>query len=143
MNTYGKGKRPRAGNGRATKYNNHRIKTVHGWFDSKGELQRWLFLLDAERRGVIADLKRQVEFPLDVKNMLVCTYVADFVYRMPGRDTPGDWIFKDTVVEDFKGMVTDIFRLKAKLFRAVYGFPIQVVKSPTENPCKVVDPVTA
>jgi hypothetical protein len=126
MGTWKQGTKRRAGNGRATKYNNHRIKTVHGWFDSKGELQRWLYLLDAEKRGVIDDLKRQVPFKLEVNNILICEYVADFTYRKPG---PGGY-----VVEDFKGMITDVFRLKAKLFKAVNGFNIKVVKGPTEDP---------
>lgn len=112
------------GNRRAGKYNNHRIKTVHGWFDSKGELSRWLFLLDCEKRGQIEDLRRQVTYPLEVNGEKVCDYVADFVYSKKG------FVF----VEDFKGMITDVFRLKAKLFRAVYGYDIRVVKSPTAAP---------
>lgn len=127
MNIYGQGKQRRAGNGRASKYNNRRIKTVHGWFDSKGELQRWLFLLDAARRGVVADLQRQVHFKLEINNILICEYVADFTYTAGGV----------YVVEDFKGMITDVFRIKAKLFNAIYGYSIRVVKSSTEDPCKV------
>ena len=121
------GKSPRAGNGRVPKYRNHRIQTVHGWFDSKGELQRWLFLLDAERLGTIKNLRRQIEYPLIVNNHLVCTYVADYVYDIV-RPTP-----QEGIVEDFKGFVTDVFRIKAKLFTAVYGYPIRVVKAATEG----------
>lgn len=131
MNTLKPGKKRRPGNGRGTKYRNHRIHTVHGWFDSKGELQRWLFLLDAERRGVVANLERQIEFPLHVNGALVCTYVADYVYDVGGQ----------RVVEDFKGFVTDVFTLKAKLFAAVMGFKIRVVKVVTEDPCQVVNSV--
>ena len=118
-----------------TKYKNVRIKTVHGWFDSQGELSRWLFLLDAARRGLIYGLERQIEYGLDVNGRHVCAYVADFVYRF--KDARGR---EHTVVEDFKGMLTDVFRLKAKLFRAVYGYDIRVVKNPTEDPCEVVNP---
>lgn len=134
MGTWKPGPSQRPRTGKASKYKNRRMKTVHGWFDSKGELQRWLFLLDAERRGVVVNLKRQVEFPLEVNGKLVCTYVADFVYDIAAPYRP--W-----VVEDFKGVITDVFSLKARLFRAVMGFSIRVVKSPTEDPCKVVDPV--
>jgi hypothetical protein len=127
MSTWKKGRSPRAGNGRASKYNNRRINTVHGWFDSKGELQRWLFLLDAARLGAIKNLRRQVEFPLMVNDALVCTYVADYVYDIV-RPYP-----HENVVEDFKGFITDEFKLKAKLFKAVHGFPIRVVKIVTEG----------
>lgn len=139
MNTSKAGKQRRSGNGRASKYNNHRIQTVHGWFDSKGELQRWLFLLDAERLGTIKNLRRQVEYPIEINGVLVCTYVADYVYDIV-RPYP-----VDEVVEDFKGFVTDVFKLKAKLFPIIYGFKIRVVKSATEDfgYCKVVNPVTS
>lgn len=127
MNTLKPARKRRPGNGRGPKYRNHRIQTVHGWFDSKGELQRWLFLLDAERLGTIVNLRRQVEFPLVVNGALVCTYVADYVYDIV-RPYP-----HENVVEDFKGFITDEFKLKAKLFKAVHGFPIRVVKVVTEG----------
>lgn len=131
MTTWKKDGKRRAGNGRATKYNNHRIKTMHGWFDSKGELQRWLFLLDAEKRGIIRNLKRQVEFPLIVNDELVCTYVADFVYEYKYATQAREWW--PECVEDFKGFETDIFKLKAKLFSALMGSSIKITKSPTEE----------
>ncbi len=124
MTTSSKGKSPRRRSGRASKYRNHRIKTVSGWFDSKGELRRWLFLLAEEKRGAVSDLKRQVHFPLIVNNYLVTTYVADFTYiDRNGRYT----------VEDFKGIITPEFNLKAKLFKAIHGYEIKIVKTPTED----------
>ena len=90
--------------------------TVDGvTFDSKGEADRWCDLRILERAGDIVDLRRQVTFPLKIGDVLVCKYIADFVYAIPGQEF---------VVEDFKGHRTDVYRLKAKLFLAVYGFPI-------------------
>lgn len=117
-----------------TKYRNRRIKSTDGWFDSKGEFCRWLFLKDCQKRGVIYDLERQVEFSLDVDRWHICDYVADFTYRI----SPPPGVSRETsdrfIVEDFKGVLTDVFRLKSKLFRAVYGYHIRITKSPTEDP---------
>ena len=70
-----------------------------------------------EKGGKIEDLRRQVRYPLSVNGVLVCVYVADFVYRENGKE----------VVEDVKGFRTKEYRLKAKLFAAVMGFAIEEV----------------
>ena len=46
------------------KYGNKKVDTLDGTFDSKGEHLRWLFLKDAERRGEISNLRRQVTYTL-------------------------------------------------------------------------------
>lgn len=89
-------------------------------FDSRKEAARWCELLAHERAGRIAGLRRQVRFPLSVNGLLVCTYVADFVYLESGR----------RVVEDVKSAFTrrlPVYRLKAKLMRAVWGITIREV----------------
>ncbi len=117
-----------------TKYRNRRIKSTDGWFDSKGEFCRWLFLKDAQKRGVIYDLERQVVFDLSIDKWHICDYVADFTYRVsPPVGQPRD-LKIEPVVEDFKGVLTDVFKLKAKMFRAIYGYPIRITKTPTETP---------
>jgi len=109
---------------RHRKYNNHRIETSDGWFDSKSEWKRWVFLKDAQRDGKISDLERQVEFPIDVDGKHICKYIADYCYF----NKAGLY-----VVEDFKGVVTDLFKLKAKLVEAKYEVKIHVVKVVTAD----------
>lgn len=107
---------------RRNKYHAIRVETVDGKFDSKSEFSRWCWLRQEEKAGRIADLKRQVEYSLDVNGMHICKYVADFVITLPdGR----------VVVDDYKGMMTDTFRLKAKLMKACHGIEINVAKTPT------------
>lgn len=76
-----------------------------------------------ESLGLIQDLKRQVTFPLFANGKLICKLIADFRYTKGGID----------VVEDYKGLLTPVFRLKSKLFTANYGFDLKIVKSATEG----------
>lgn len=103
-------------NGRS-KY--HAKKTVVDGitFDSKREADRYLVLKSMEEDGAIEDLRRQVRYELvpafdvDGRHYRPAYYVADFVYREDGRE----------VVEDVKGMMTDVYKLKSKLFARRYG----------------------
>lgn len=88
-------------------------------FDSRREAYRYLVLKNMEEEGAIEDLRRQVRYELvpafdvDGRHYRPVFYVADFVY-----------IDKETgeeVVEDVKGMRTDVYRLKSKLFARRYG----------------------
>lgn len=92
--------------------------TVDGiTFDSKREADRYLVLKSMEEDGIIGDLRRQVRYELipafdvDGKHYRPVYYVADFVYVEDGKE----------VVEDVKGMRTDVYRLKSKLFARRYG----------------------
>lgn len=107
-------------NGRS-KY--HAKKTVVDGitFDSRREADRYLVLKDMEEDGSIEDLRRQVRYELipafdvDGRHYRPVCYVADFVYVEDGK----------TVVEDVKGMRTDVYRLKSKLFARRYGMSIR------------------
>lgn len=95
-----------------------RKATVDGiTFDSRREADRYLVLKSMEEDGAIEDLRRQVRYELvpafdvDGKHYRPVYYVADFVYVEDGKE----------VVEDVKGMVTDVYRLKSKLFARRYG----------------------
>ena len=94
-----------------SKYRNRRTKG----FASKKEAQRYQELLLLVKAGKIERLQTQVPFELRVNNVLVCKYLADFCYFENGAD----------VVEDAKGYRTPIYRLKAKLMRAVHGITIR------------------
>ena len=96
--------------------------TVDGiTFDSRREADRYLVLKGMEDDGAIEDLRRQVRYELvpafDVDGMHYrpVYYVADFVYVEDGKE----------VVEDVKGMRTDEYRLKSKLFARRYGVSIR------------------
>lgn len=108
-------------------------------FDSKPEGQRYLVLKEAEKRGLISDLKikevfvlipRQteaVEVKLKTKTKIVqafrehpLTYESDFTYIQDGRK----------VINDVKGgWLTEDYRIKRKVARWV-GFPITEIFDP-------------
>lgn len=106
---------------RPTKYHAKKT-TVDGiTFDSRKEADRYLTLKAMEEEGLIGDLRRQVRYELvpafdvDGRHYRPVSYVADFVYAENGK----------TVVEDVKGMRTDVYRLKSKLFARRYGLSIK------------------
>lgn len=83
-------------------------------FASKAEARRYQELRLLERTGAIQGLELQPSFLLQesftdaagTKHRAI-HYVADFRYREAGR----------IIVEDVKGMATETFKIKAKLFR--------------------------
>ena len=94
-------------------------------FDSKLEAARYKILRRYEDAGEISDLEVQVDFPcivtVDGEDKKICSYVADFRYKRDG----------EVVVEDTKGMITQVFTLKKKLVEALYpGTKILIVKDP-------------
>lgn len=96
--------------------------TVDGiTFDSRREAYRYLALKSMEKDGAIEDLRRQVRYELvpafdvDGKHYRPVYYVADFTYRENGHE----------VIEDVKGMKTDVYKLKAKLVAYRYGMNIR------------------
>lgn len=97
-----------------SKYGNRKTEVDGLIFDSAREAKRWSELRLLERAGRIADLKRQVRYALDVNGQPICHYVADFVYRADGQP----------VVEDAKGFRTDVYKLKAKLMKAVHSITV-------------------
>lgn len=100
------------------KYNNKIVYVGGLRFDSKKEAERYLFLKDADQRGVISGLSRQVRFRLAPTKI---TYIADFVYFKDGEQ----------VVEDVKGYLTDVYKIKRELMRALLGIEIKEVKTAT------------
>lgn len=90
-------------------------------FDSRKEAARYRELKLLERAGEIRDLQLQVPFELIPKQEgeRACTYVADFVYHM--TDTG------KMVVEDAKGMRTDVYKIKRKLMLWRHGIRISEV----------------
>lgn len=105
-----------------TKFNNRKVSYEGLEFDSRAEFNTWRDLELQQRAGQISELRRQVPFPLYAfahfaQREQVAEYVADFVYTRAGV----------LVVADRKSAMTrklPLFRLKAKMFAANYGFDI-------------------
>ena len=106
------------------KYNNRKWEIDGITYDSQKEAKRAMELKLLERAGEIKNLRRQVAFEL-IPNQYIdgklverkCSYVADFVYEENGK----------TVVEDVKGIRTDVYKLKRKLLLKVHGIRIKEV----------------
>lgn len=108
------------------KYRNEKTVIDGIQFDSNREGQRYLDLKMLERAGEIKDLRLQYKFVLQDgyvgptgKKIRPITYIADFVYYDVKKGC--------VVVEDAKGMKTDIYKLKKKLFEFRYGIPIHEI----------------
>jgi hypothetical protein len=87
---------------------------------SKGEARRCGELHLLQRLGEIRLLQREVPFPVIINGVKVFTYKADFVYFDESGRT----------VEDFKGVVTPIYRLKKKCVEAYHpGLKIVEVRA--------------
>ena len=107
------------------KYHNVKVKVNGETFDSRKEANRYCELKLMQRAGKITDLKRQVSYLLipaqyDEEGNLMeraVNYKADFVYQ---KDC-------ELVVEDTKGVKTDVYIIKRKLMLFVYG--IRVVET--------------
>lgn len=97
---------------RKSKYNAVKVMIDGIRFDSKIEAKRYGELKLLEGRRDIRGLRVHPRFPIEVEGFHICDYVGDFAYREPG--TPYE------VVEDVKGVETPEFKLKAKLFKALY-----------------------
>ena len=84
------------------------------YFASKAEGKRYSELKLLELGGVITDLKLQPRYKLTIGDSTICTYIADFSFHERGK----------FIVEDVKGVRTDVFKLKRKLMKAIHGIDI-------------------
>lgn len=87
-------------------------------YDSKKEARRAAELQWLEKVGAIRELKRQQKFVLQPgfvnnkgKRIRAIAYVADFTYITPDGKQ---------VAEDTKGVLTDVYKIKRKLFEYKY-----------------------
>ena len=111
---------------RRNKYHSSKCIFEGETFDSKKELNRWLELRLMERAGEIYDLARQVPFELipvqrgDEGKVVerAVKYLADFTYRTK----KGEF-----VVEDTKGVKTDVYILKRKLMLYIHNIKIKEI----------------
>lgn len=121
------------------RYNHTKVEVDGLKFDSKKEYERYLFLKEAEKNGLITDLQTQVKFELipsvteeyivhlktkdKIKTrtlQLPITWTSDFVYYKDG----------EMVIEDVKPskfLLSDRFVIKEKLFFWKYRKKIRLV----------------
>ncbi len=105
---------------RRSKYNAVRTEVDGITFASKKEAKRYSELLLLQKAGVIHDLTLQPKFPLRADGGgKVGDYVADFSYV--------DTVTGAGVVEDVKGVLTPVYRLKKKMVKAQYGVDIKEI----------------
>ena len=99
-----------------SKYKKKKTQVDMYVFDSAKEAQRYRELKLLERAGEISDLELQPRFLLQEsfkkngKTYRKIDYVADFKYTENGK----------IIVEDVKGLQTDVFKIKHKLFEKKY-----------------------
>ena len=98
------------------KYRN--IKTeVDGFiFDSKKEASRYKHLKRLRDANEIFDLQLQPRYDFALNGHKICFYKADFRYV--------DLRTGETIVEDVKGVLTPMYRLKKKLMKAFYDIEV-------------------
>ena len=93
-------------------------------FHSRKEAARYSELKLLEKSGIIKDLRLQVPYQLippmriNDKHHRAILYYADFVYIQ--------CIDNKEIVEDVKGMQTDIFKIKYRLMKQIYDIDIKI-----------------
>ena len=95
-----------------TKYSAKKTECAHAHIhDSKSEAARCDALHALQDDGKITGLVQQPEFPVAIDGKHICTYKADFAY----------FVSTCRIVEDVKGMLTPVYRLKKKLVEASHS----------------------
>lgn len=93
-------------------------------FASNAEAKRYMFLRKLADLHTIVDLRMQVPFELAPSVVIqgrkrpAIRYIADFTYVMDGKK----------IVEDVKGMITPVYRIKRHLMATVHGIHILETK---------------
>ena len=99
-----------------SKYFNKKT-TLHGiTFDSQKEAGRYQELLWMQRAGMVRNIELQPRYDLVVNGKKCGFYKGDFRYENVKTG--------EIVVEDVKGMRTQIYILKRKLVKALYNIDI-------------------
>lgn len=108
------------------KYKAQKAKIDGHTFDSQAEARRYQQLKILKQAGKITDLELQPRFALEVGGVSIKTakgrqrfYVADFRYKNEDGEE---------VIEDVKGMPTDVYKLKRDIL-AAKGIHIKEVKA--------------
>ena len=107
-----------------SKYNNRKVVIDGHKFDSRHEAEVYLYLKQQEIEGKITQLSLQVPFILqdkykiNGKTVRGIKYIADFTFTNSNGQME---------VWDAKGLRTECYKLKKKLFEYRYGIEIKEV----------------
>jgi hypothetical protein len=123
------------------KYGNKPVSYEGMKFDSGKEFERWLFLKEAEQRGEISNLRRQVKFQLlpsvveeyevqlktktKTKTRVVqqaVFYICDFCYKKDGAE-----VVEDVKASPNKAVLDKTYTLKKKMMKSLKGIDIKEV----------------
>jgi hypothetical protein len=100
-----------------SKYHNIPKRVDGILFHSGKEARRYVELRSMEKAGVIRDLETQPRYRLDHNGVHICDYLADFRYYDNER--------RRQIVEDVKGIRTQIYVIKARLMEALLGIEVE------------------
>ena len=108
------------------KYGNRKTEVAGIMFDSKAEANRWCDLMLLVKAGQISCLELQpvyvlapsVKFTFASRSKPELRYRADFTYLRNGVQ----------IVEDVKGVETEVFKIKRHLMKSVHGIDVRVIK---------------
>lgn len=108
---------------RRGKYNANGQRIDGHWFASQSEAKRYEQLKKLVELNKIDNLELQPAYPITHAGRPITTYKADFRYitlNELGRS-------ESLVVEDVKGMITDVYVIKKKLVEAQYQLKINEI----------------
>lgn len=108
---------------RKGKYNAKGEHVDGHWFASGAEAKRYLQLVTMAEQEKISRLELQPSYQIMVKGKHIANYRADFRYAVLADNGSISGI----VVEDVKGMVTDVYTMKKKLVEALYELEINEI----------------
>jgi hypothetical protein len=111
---------------RATKFGNVPTKVDGIQFASKLEAARYKVLKKWQEKGIIYDLKVHPTFKIEHLGISICKYIADFSYYKKGCN--------DLIVEDTKGVITEVFTIKKRLMYALKGIAVRIIRKPDQEP---------
>lgn len=104
-------------NSNPNKYNAKKVEINGVQYDSRHEARDGAKLQQLASAGIISNLQRQVRFVLQEgyrnnqgKAIRPICYIADFVYERDGQK----------YVQDSKGVRTEVYKIKRKLFEKRY-----------------------
>ena len=112
---------------KSPKYGNVKVVVDGIKFDSQAEAWRYRTLMMRCTTGEITDLEKQVVFELvpgvrligSARRTPALRYIADFRYTVVATGR--------VVVEDVKGFINQVYKIKRHLMKAIHGIDIEEV----------------
>lgn len=112
---------------RKGKYDNEKVwcSVFERWIDSINEHRYLHVLLTLQKDGHISELKSGERIKLIVNDTLICAMEMDYTFKYNGKKFYAD--YKND------GTITSVFKLKKKLFEAIYNEPVYLINNKKEG----------